>query len=587
MFTVQAIQPTTAGRRGALLIGKISAVLAVPVIMYSFGANPPLGNSGAPGEGTCASCHGTLTSGSGVTVTVPSMTYTPGGSAVSMTVNIPATGGFELSARASSDNSQAGTLTAGGPPPGAAFPTDAVSTIGSIQYVYSSTEATSWSFAWTPPATSVGNVVIYVTGGTIGTNYSNSYTLTPTVTTPPPATLAASPTSLTFTVNGATPPTQALSITSGGSPIAVTATASTTSGGNWLTVMPPGGTTPVSATVGIVATGLAAGTYQGSISVTSSSASNSPLAVPVTLNVTTPIPPSVPSLNLSASSLSFTGTTNGTTLAQNVMVTASGGSAVAFSVSVATTSGGPWLVALPTTATTPATIAVSPGLVGLTAGTYQGTATFSSSAVSNSPVMLPVTLTVTPGGGGGGTTGAGPFSLGVVDRQSSGTDWLLLQGSGSVDSSGQVNGGGFYTRFRSRSSEGETGGSTTSVVANGTWTATSVTSFTPVSGGGAGGTLVLQIQISTNGGSSSTGSMTISSTGSNSGVTLSINGGSSFANVGIGIVDINGSISNASGGGNGAGGGTGGGGGGGDDGGGGGGTGGGTGTSGGTHTPDH
>ena len=48
MFTVQEIQPTTTGRRAALWIGKIAAVLAVLVIMYSFGTTPPLGNSGAP-----------------------------------------------------------------------------------------------------------------------------------------------------------------------------------------------------------------------------------------------------------------------------------------------------------------------------------------------------------------------------------------------------------------------------------------------------------------------------------------------------------------------------------------------------------
>jgi hypothetical protein len=46
MFNVQAIQPTTTGRRAALLIGKIAAVLAVP--LYSFGTTLPLVNSGAP-----------------------------------------------------------------------------------------------------------------------------------------------------------------------------------------------------------------------------------------------------------------------------------------------------------------------------------------------------------------------------------------------------------------------------------------------------------------------------------------------------------------------------------------------------------
>jgi len=158
-------------------------------MVYAFGANPPLGNTGAPGQGTCASCHGTLTAGSGVTVTAPT-TYTPGGTAVSMTVSIPTTGGFELATLTSSNNSQAGTLAAGSTQ-------DAVSTSGAIQYVYSAVETTSWTFLWTPPATNVGNVVVYVTGGTNGSSGSHSYVLTPAASATPDFSLSASPSSLT------------------------------------------------------------------------------------------------------------------------------------------------------------------------------------------------------------------------------------------------------------------------------------------------------------------------------------------------------------------------------------------------------
>jgi hypothetical protein len=110
---------------------------------------PPLVYTGAPGQGTCASCHGMLISGSGVTVAAPS-TYTPGGAAVSMTVTIPSTGGFELTTLAQSNNSQAGTLAAGPALAGSAFPQDAVSTVGTIQYVYSTVETTSWTVVLDP-----------------------------------------------------------------------------------------------------------------------------------------------------------------------------------------------------------------------------------------------------------------------------------------------------------------------------------------------------------------------------------------------------------------------------------------------------
>ena len=180
----------TKARGTAILLALVVAVLSIPVMVYAFGTNPPLGNTGAPGQGTCASCHGTLTAGSGVTVTAPT-TYTPGGAAVSMAVSIPTTGGFELAVLTQSGNAQAGTLAAGSTQ-------DTVSTSGAIQYVYSAAETTSWTFLWTPPATNVGNVVVYATGGTNGTSGSHSYVLTPAAAATPDFSLSASPTSLTI-----------------------------------------------------------------------------------------------------------------------------------------------------------------------------------------------------------------------------------------------------------------------------------------------------------------------------------------------------------------------------------------------------
>jgi len=526
MLLKNAIQLRTRLCQTAILAGKVAIALAVPVLVYAFGINPPLPYTGAPGQGTCASCHGTLTVGSGVTVNAPS-SYNPGGAPVSMTVNIaPLSGGFELTVLTQSTNAQAGTLTA-------APPQNAVSTVGAIQYVYSTVELASWTFSWTPPATNVGNVVLYVTGGTHGTNYSNSYLITAPSITPPPGTLSVSPTSLTFTVNGAAPPTQSIQVTSGGSPIAFTTSVSTTSGGNWLTVLPPGANTPASATVSVVATGLATGTYHGTVAFTSAGASNSPLAVPVSLDITAPIPQSLPTLNLSSAGLNFSAPAGGIAASQDPEVTASDGSAVTFNAASSTTSGGNWLSASPASGSTPSSEAVSVSLNGLAAGTYHGTVTFTSSGVSNSPISLPVTLTVTASTPP--STHPLEFHLVVVDHQSGGSDFLLLDGSGSVDRRGEVSGRGLFTRFRFASSGG--GGSAT-IVSSGTWKPTSFTSFTPVSGSHSGGVLVLQVRISPQGGSSSTGTMTISSTGTNSGVTLSINGGATFDSAGISTVSI-------------------------------------------------
>ena len=58
------------------------------------------------------------------------------------------------------------------------------------------------------------------------------------------------------------------------------------SGGTWLAVTPASGTTPGSVSVSVNTTGLEAGTYSGSVTITSSGASNSPRTVQVTLAVT-------------------------------------------------------------------------------------------------------------------------------------------------------------------------------------------------------------------------------------------------------------------------------------------------------------
>ena len=383
---------------------------------------------------------------------------------------------------------------------------------------------------------------MYVTGGSHNANFSNSYILTPAgVTTP--ETLTLSTASLTFTYNGTAAPSQAVQVTSSGAPIPVTTSVSTTSGGNWLTATPPGGSTPLPVTVSVNPAGLVTGTYMGTVTIASTGATNSPQTVAVTFNVTAVTPPTLPTLVLSSPSLSFTAPMGGTAVPKNVQVTSSDSSAVMFTAAATTKQGGSWLSVSPTSGSTPSAEMISASLTGLAAGTYSGTVTFTSSGASNSPVLLGVTLTVTsttppP------TTSPVDFSFNVTDRQSGGTDRLLLDGTGSVDSGGHVTGGGSFTRYAAGSGRGEDDGPAPAIIASGTWKATSVTGFTPAGGGGGeggrrrGGILVLGVQISTKGGSSSTGSMRIAQTGSDSGVTLDIDGGATFMPTGVGRVSI-------------------------------------------------
>ncbi len=516
----------------------ILTAIMLPVIVMAYSSNPPAGLTGAPGESTCAGCHNPSTSGSGVTVTFPNsvLTYTPGGPAIPLTVALASgNGGFELSARVQNDNSQAGTLTAG--------TASAVTTSGSVQYIAQTSLANSFSFTWTPPATNVGNVVIYVVG-VRGQTFTNSYTLTPAGTTTP-ETIAVSSSSLTFSYSGTAPATQTAQVTSSGAAIPFTTSVSTTSGGNWLSATPPAGNTPVGVTVMANPAGLAVGTYTGTVSVASTGATNSPQTIGVTFDVTVAGPVPLPAIASTPASLMFAAATNTTAVApQNLMIASSDNSAQVLAATAATTTGGNWLSVSPASGPTPLTLAVTADPAGLANGTYKGMVTLTGAGAANSPLAVPVTLTVGP------TTPpfVGPlhFSFRVIDSQSGGSDSMLLDGYGSVDSAGKITGSGSFTRYTTSTTGGATGDATRDdvrshrghhTVATGHWSATSVNSFTP-STGKTGGVLEISVDLTTMGGTPQTGTMRIANTGTDTGVKLTIDGGATFMPTGTGSVNI-------------------------------------------------
>lgn len=100
------------------------------------------------------------------------------------------------------------------------------------------------------------------------------------------AALSINPASLSFsfTIGGAAPAGQSVSVTNPGAAVSFTAAASTTSGGNWLSVNPTSGTTPATLTVSVNPTGVPGGVYQGAITLTPGGGS-SPQTFAVTLTV--------------------------------------------------------------------------------------------------------------------------------------------------------------------------------------------------------------------------------------------------------------------------------------------------------------
>lgn len=127
------------------------------------------------------------------------------------------------------------------------------------------------------PGIYTGSIVVSSTSPNVATQ---SIPVVLTVTAGP---IAASSSALTFTqvTNGTAPASQTIQITSIPQGATVSATGTVLSGANWLTVTTSGGTVTVSANSGT----LPKGTYMGVVTVLAGGASNSPLYIPVTLNV--------------------------------------------------------------------------------------------------------------------------------------------------------------------------------------------------------------------------------------------------------------------------------------------------------------
>jgi BACON domain-containing protein len=235
-----------------------------------------------------------------------------------------------------------------------------------------------------------GNVTINSAGAS---NSPKSIAVSLTVTSAPVTTLTVSPANLSFAyqTGGAVPASQPINVTST-SALAYTATSS----GSWLSVTPASGNTPGSLTASVNPSGLAAGSYSGTITVTATGASNSPQKVAVSLTVTAPA--GNPSLNISPGTVSFSYPVGSTTAGTQKVSVASSGSALNVN---AVAAGGAWLSVTPASGSTPATLTVTANPSGLAAGTYNGTVTVTSSGASNTPQTIPVTLVITTSTGTG------------------------------------------------------------------------------------------------------------------------------------------------------------------------------------------
>ncbi|MGI9627591.1 MAG: fibronectin type III domain-containing protein [Longimicrobiales bacterium] len=139
---------------------------------------------------------------------------------------------------------------------------------------------------------------------------------------------------------------------------------------------------------------LGPGLYGATVTITANNASNSPLALPVQLQVSTPDP----AIGVSPASRAFAITEGGSSAPnQNVQITnVGGGSLTGLSEAVIGAGVSTWLAASLNRTTAPATLTLSirSGASGLAVGVYNGTVRIASGAATNSPVDVAVTLTV-------------------------------------------------------------------------------------------------------------------------------------------------------------------------------------------------
>ena len=115
---------------------------------------------------------------------------------------------------------------------------------------------------------------------------------------------APAPVAFAYTLGSQSPAAQTVTVSSSSGPVlslTTTLTVTSPANGTWLFVSPSSGTTPLPLSVSVNPSGLAAGIYNGTITVTASDDSVTPLAIPVTLTVT-PAQPTITSAVNAASS---------------------------------------------------------------------------------------------------------------------------------------------------------------------------------------------------------------------------------------------------------------------------------------------
>lgn len=238
-----------------------------------------------------------------------------------------------------------------------------------------------------PTGLNTGSVTVTVPGAansplTIPVTVNNFGTGGGTGTGP----LTFSAASLPFT--GANPPAQSLYVYSNTVNTYFTATPSTTTGAQWLSVSPTSAIAPSTLTVSVNTAGLAAGTYSGTITFVANGTTTQTLPVTLTLE-------SQVAIVAAPTTLSFEATGSTAPAAQTISLTSASG-AVSWLGTPTTSSGGNWLSISPAAGAIPGNVQVTVNPAGLAAGSYAGTISFTPNTGPATSVTVNLTVKASP-----------------------------------------------------------------------------------------------------------------------------------------------------------------------------------------------
>lgn len=160
-----------------------TAVLALSLAAFreANSSQPPIARTGAPGEGTCAGCHGGASPDPSISLTEngqPLTSYIPGGAPITLTLTVshPSLSryGFQLtvlSSQTGQENVPNQGLSTGGNP-SIVLQTGA----GGRRYIAHQgvSNTGTWTFEWSPPATDVGPITWYIAANAANGNNSTS-----------------------------------------------------------------------------------------------------------------------------------------------------------------------------------------------------------------------------------------------------------------------------------------------------------------------------------------------------------------------------------------------------------------------------